>query len=424
MPGYPIVALGDYFRIKHGFAFKGEFFSESGDFILLSPGNFEAQGGLKLKGEKEKYYAGDIPPDFVLACGDLIVAMTDLTQAAPILGAPAVIPESGRFLHNQRLGKVVDLDLTRLDRDYLFFLFNLASVRAQIKASATGATVKHTAPDRIYSVRAPVPRDIGVQRCIAGILSTYDDLIENNTKRIKILEEMVRSLYREWFVNFRFPGRENVKLVNSSVGKIPDTWAVRELRAYGKVVTGKTPSKTNPENFGQDVPFIKLPDMHGQIFCLDTQEKLSRSGADGQAGKYLPPDSVCVSCIGSAGVVCIAAGQSQTNQQINSIIPASPHLREFLYITMTQLKDRLNRLGSSGATMTNVNKAKFSGIETVWPGEAVVEQFHRAAGPLFDTVCSLQTRNSLLRTTRDLLLPRLVSGEIEVPSLPSEPTAS
>jgi type I restriction enzyme S subunit len=97
------VRLGKYFRIKHGYAFKGEFFGERGPHILLTPGNFQEEGGLKLKGEKEKYYSGPVPGEFLLEGGDLVVAMTDLKQVAPILGSAAFIPESGLFLHNQRL---------------------------------------------------------------------------------------------------------------------------------------------------------------------------------------------------------------------------------------------------------------------------------------------------------------------------------
>jgi type I restriction enzyme S subunit len=112
---------------------------------------------------------------------------------------------SDRFLHNQRLGKIVNLDEANLDRGFLYYLFNSAKVRDQIKATATGATVKHTAPERIYAVEIELP-SLPIQRKIAAILSAYDDLIDNHTRRIAILEEMAQSLYREWFVHFRFPG--------------------------------------------------------------------------------------------------------------------------------------------------------------------------------------------------------------------------
>ena len=212
--------LGDVLEIKHGFAFKGEFFSNTGEFVLLTPGNFREEGGLRLKGKKEKHYTGEFPEEFLLRQGDLLVAMTDLTQNAPILGSPAFIPEDGRFLHNQRLGKIVNLKTNEVLPKFVFYLFNTASVRGHIKGSASGATVRHTSPSRIYDVPVELPL-LPVQRRIVGILSAYDELIENNQRRIQILETMARALYREWFVEFRFPGHDKISRVASPLGDIP-----------------------------------------------------------------------------------------------------------------------------------------------------------------------------------------------------------
>ena len=220
------VHLGKFFTIKHGWAFKGKYFAEEGKYILLTPGNFNPDGGIKLKGNKEKYYVGDFPDEFLLKHGDLLVVMTDLTQDAPILGSPAFVMEDGKFLHNQRLGKIQELDESKVIFPFLYYLFNSSNVRNQIKASATGATVKHTAPERIYDVEVSLP-PIAIQCKIAAVLGNYDDLIENNTRRIKILEEMAATIYREWFVEFRFPGHENVKMVESELGLIPQGWEVK-----------------------------------------------------------------------------------------------------------------------------------------------------------------------------------------------------
>jgi type I restriction enzyme S subunit len=222
--------LGEYFRIKHGYAFKGEFFTDSGQHILLTPGNFQAQGGLQERGEREKFYKGTFPPEFLLRAGDVLVVLTDLTQNAPILGSPAIIPTADAFLHNQRLGKIVGLDESRMSKLFLYYLLNLPDVRSQIRGSATGSTVRHTAPDRIYAVKVRVPPPL-IQFRIASILSAYDDLIENNTRRIKILEELAQMTYREWFVKFRFPGYEKVRMVESEFGPIPDGWTVEPLEA-------------------------------------------------------------------------------------------------------------------------------------------------------------------------------------------------
>jgi type I restriction enzyme, S subunit len=179
--------LGDLLEVKHGFAFKGEFFSNAGNHVLLTPGNFREEGGMQLKGKKEKYYTGAFPDEYLLRRGDLLVAMTDLTQDAPILGSPAFVPDDSRFLHNQRLGKVVNIKQDELAPKFLFYLLNTASVRGQIKGSASGATVRHTSPSRIYDVAIELP-PLQVQRRIAGILSAYDELIENSQRRIKVSE--------------------------------------------------------------------------------------------------------------------------------------------------------------------------------------------------------------------------------------------
>ena len=107
--GWHDIMLGDLIEIKHGFAFKGEFFSDEGHYILLTPGNCHASGGLKLKGTREKFYIGDFPKEYLLSAGDLLVVMTDLVNNAPILGGALIIPEDERFLHNQRMGFITQV---------------------------------------------------------------------------------------------------------------------------------------------------------------------------------------------------------------------------------------------------------------------------------------------------------------------------
>jgi type I restriction enzyme S subunit len=172
---------------------------------------------------------------------------------------------------------------------------------------------------RAFSIALqPLP----IQCKIAGVLSAYDDLIENNTRRIAILEAMAQAIYREWFVEFRFPGHEKIKFVDSTLGKIPEGWAAT-VGDFGKVTTGKTPTKTRPENFGGEIPFVKTPDMHGNLFCISTSEALSDEGVMSQPSQTVPPNSVCISCIGTVGAISITSATCQTNQQINTIIPHS-----------------------------------------------------------------------------------------------------
>ena len=149
------VSLGECIKIKHGFAFKSKYFSDSGEKVLLTPGNFFEKGGFRRRKEKDRYYAGDYPASFELAENDLIVAMTE--QGAGLLGSPAWIPGGETYLHNQRLGLIEVTDGSRLDKRFLYYLLNTRNVRAQINASATGTKVRHTAPERIYRVAVDIP---------------------------------------------------------------------------------------------------------------------------------------------------------------------------------------------------------------------------------------------------------------------------
>ncbi|GGR75258.1 hypothetical protein GCM10008959_40470 [Deinococcus seoulensis] len=252
------------------------------------------------------------------------------------------------------------------------------------------------------------------QRKIAAVLSAYDDLIENNTRRVRVLEDMARALYREWFVEYRFPGHEQAEFVEDEQGRRPKEWANVPLAHFGNFITGKTPSKTMPEYFGGDIPFIKIPDMNG-IFTLSASENLSVLGSAAQKKKLVPTESILVSCIGTVGKVTITAQPSQFNQQINAITPEKKHLG-FLYFLIESLKTDLEMIGLVGATMPNVSKGKLENMRVVDPGR-LADDFSDHVQPLLDSILNLTRRNANLRRTRDLLLPRLVSGELDVSGL-------
>jgi type I restriction enzyme S subunit len=330
----------------------------------------------------------------------------------------ALIPEGFRGCLGRRMA-LIRPNPEIVDVKYLFYYFFTDEWRSVIRSNMlSGSTVDRIPltgfPD--FPVRIP---PLPIQRRIAGILSAYDDLIENSQRRIKILEEMARRLYREWFVYFRFPGHEGCTFVESPLGEIPEGWEVIPIKHFGKVVTGKTPSKGNPGFFGNDMPFVKTPDMHGNIFILGTSESLSTTGARSQYNKTLPAGAICVSCIGTIGVVSITTEACQTNQQINSLIPLSEASREFLYLRLQDAKQTLENLGANGATMANVNKGKFEELQMACPPPDSLTSYHHLARPMFEDILMLARQIQNLRRTRDLLLPRLLSGQIDVEALPA-----
>ncbi len=167
--------------IKHGYAFEGEFFSNEGDYVLLTPGNFYEKGGYRDRGEKQKYYTGEIPRDYVLSKGDLLVAMTE--QAAGLLGSPIIVPESDKFLHNQRLGLVTKKPGVLWTNEFFFHVFNTQQVRKDIHASASGVKVRHTSPTKIGEVVVGFPTSIPEQSKIVSTLAA----LATETQRLESL---------------------------------------------------------------------------------------------------------------------------------------------------------------------------------------------------------------------------------------------
>jgi type I restriction enzyme, S subunit len=290
--------------------------------------------------------------------------------------------------------------------EFLYYFFLYKGRTGHLASLFTGSTIKHLPREKLALVEVPVPPH-STQDQIALVLSAYDDLIENNRRRIQLLEQAARLLYKEWFVHLRFPGHEHTQIIDG----VPDGWKVGTIGDLGEVITGKTPSKKKPENFGSDLPFIKTPDMHGNAIVVHTEESLSEEGAKTQANKTLPPRSILVSCIGTVGAVAFNASPAQTNQQINSIVPASDLVTYWAYFMAKELKPLLEGMGG-GATMANVNKSKFSGIKVVIPSKQLLNLFSDFAKPVFDQIENLTISNALLAKARDLLLPKLMNGEV------------
>lgn len=292
----------------------------------------------------------------------------------------------------------------------LYLFYDLSSryeeLRGGSDASSTRGSITTTALKKL-PFKYP---DLPTQQSIVDILFKYDSLIQNNNKRIKLLEQMAENLYKEWFVRFRFPGYENTEFENG----IPKGWVIKRLHQFGRIKTGKTPSKEDDNNYGDDIMFVKTPDMHNNIFVLSTDEYLSLEGHKSQPKKLLPENSIMVSCIGTGGVVAINAKPAHTNQQINSIILNDFEYIEWLYFVCKNLKETIEMFGATGSTMTNLSKGKFERLKIMTPPQKIIFKYHELVNGIFSEIKALLQCNVALVKQRDLLLPRLMSGKMEV----------
>ena len=291
---------------------------------------------------------------------------------------------------------------------FIFYILNSPEYYLLMQQIAGGAAQPKMGIYKVEAIEVCIP-SIFDQNRIVDILSRYDSLVENYQKQIKLLEEAAQRLYKEWFVDLRFPGHENTKIVDG----VPEGWEKNCIAELGTVITGKTPSTSKRENYGGSIPFITIPDMHSGIFPVSSQF-LSDIGANSQKGKFIPADSLMVSCIGTAGLVCISSRTCQTNQQINSLVLHDKRFLYFLYYAFLMLKEHLNNIGSNGATMTNVNKSKFESISLLIPTGNLISLYNDKAKPYFKNIRQLSSQIRHLTEARDRLLPKLMSGEIAV----------
>ena len=395
--------LGELIEIKHGFAFLGEYFADSGTHIVLTPGNFYDEGGFKSKGEKEKWYRGPFPSDYVLKKGDLIIAMTE--QAEGLLGSAAIVPEDDRYLHNQRLGLVRVRDSNLADTTFIYYLFNSAPVRQQIRGSASGTKIRHTAPSRISTVKVRTP-SLRLQKRIAGILSAYDDLIENCQRRIHILETMARDLYREWFVHFRFPGHEGHPRVASPLGEIPQGWEVRDLKEVAEVTYGFPFQSKLFNTEGKGLPVVRIRDVPtGRSATYTTEETLSRY--------HIADGHILVGMDGDFHMCIWSGGLALQNQRVARFESKSDMSNHHLFLALEEPIRHFNQ-AIVGTTVAHLGDMHIKTIRLLWPPENLRVRTRAVLEPLSRQIIGLKHKIQNLRQTRDLLLPRLLSGQIDL----------
>lgn len=403
--------LGDYIDILSGFAFKTKDFVDKGIPIIkiknISPPCVTLDDLTYVSNE-----VSEKQKKFILSYDDVLIAMTGshINHWASVVGRIARVKYYDKTLLNQRVGKITIKDSSEADINYIYYYLSQDTVKIELAAKAGGAANQaNISPAQIKGLSFPCP-DLAKQHKIGNILRAYDDLIENNQKQIKLLEEAAQRLYKEWFVDLHFPGYENVEIVDG----VPEGWTYKQVDEFGEVITGKTPSTSKTEYYDGSIPFVTIPDMHGNVFPLVTEKTLTKAGANTQRNKYLPVNSVIVSCIATVGLVNIAVKPCQTNQQINSVVLYDDNELYFFYESMKRIKTLLDGVGSNGATMTNVNKTKFSNIHVLYPTEDLVKRYNEFCKPIFDKILSLSKGILVSKQGRDRLLPKLMSGEIEV----------
>jgi len=314
-----------------------------------------------------------------------------------------------------------------LDFQFLFYnLLNLGNTK-RFDQYFTGATIKHLPGEKLAKVEVDIP-PLPVQRRIAGILSAYDDLIENSRRRIKILETMARALYREWFVQFRFPGHENHPRVASPLGETPEGWEAATFSQAANFENGdRGKNYPNGSDFvGDGIPFINAGHLvDGSVNLFDMNYIDETKFGQLRSGKIRNGDILF--CLrGSLGrtarTAILSVGAIASSLVI--IRPTKRTNETFLFYTLTdeigkQMVAELN----NGAAQPNVSVGSIQNYPLLLPPKNLLLDLERSIDPIWRQMELLRSRLSNFRKQRDLLLPRLLSGQIEVDKLP-DPVAA
>ena len=310
-----------------------------------------------------------------------------------------------------------------IDNNFLYYALTQDSFFEYVMKGSKGTKMPRGDKSQIMNFVIP-DLEIGEQIKIGKLLKSIDQKIQINDQINQELEAMAKTLYDYWFVKFDFPD-QNGKPYKSSGGKmvyhpelkreIPEGWGVETLRDFeSKIITGKTPSRANSDNFGGEIPFITIGDIRGNTFIYSTSESLTDLGASVQQNKYLPEGSLCVSCIATVGEIGFTTEWSHTNQQINSIVFEDKTHRYYLYFALKNYFENAKASAKTGNTFANMNKEDFSGIRIILPSKEIKNNFHEISEPYFAQIKCLQGQNRELTQLRDWLLPMLMNGQVKV----------
>ena len=427
------VRLGDLVKITHGWPFKSECFTEerAGRPIIVSIGNFQYTGGFRFESTTIKEYTADYPKEYELTPGDILLVMTCQTSGGEILGIPGRIPDDGNtYLHNQRMGKVVIKERKRIDPGFVYYLSLWSDFNRELCVSASGTKILHTAPVRIEAFEFNLP-PLAEQKAIAAVLGALDDKIELNRRMNATLEAMARALFQSWFVDFdpvraKLDGRKPIGLdettaalfpdsfQESSLGHTPKGWEVRSLDKTAHYLNGLALQKYPPGD-GLTLPVIKIAQLRkGDSVGAD------RCNTELPVNYIVQDGDVLFSWSGSLEVELWCGGPGALNQHLFKV--TSPEFPKWFYYLWTLCHLDEFRLIAAGkaTTMGHIQRGHLTAAKVLIPPRPLLDAMTRTMSPLIDQLIANRIQARTLATLRDTLLPKLLSGELQVADVASK----
>jgi len=293
--------------------------------------------------------------------------------------------------------------------EFLTYLLATSEYKKYMESLAVGAAQSKLAIYKIKKIKVSLP-SLPEQRRIASLLSSYDDLIETNNRRIALLEESARELYKEWFVRFRFPGYQHSKFVKG----LPVGWEEVPFRSRIDVLSGGTPSTTKEEYYANgQIPFYTPKDAPANIYCIDTLAMITEAGLAHCNSALFPKGTVIVTARGTVGKLAILQRPMAMNQSCFALQWNDGTTSSFLFFEVERIVEVLKK-AANGGVFDAINLNTFKMLSLQMAPSSILKEFEARVSPYMSALETLIVQNAELAAARDRLLPRLISGKIRV----------
>ena len=295
-----------------------------------------------------------------------------------------------------------------VDARFLYQILKSEYYRPYFKQYCTGSAQPQLPIKNFSQIYLNVP-DIKTQHRIADILSAYDDLIENNQKQIKLLEEAAQRLYKEWFVDLRFPGHENTKIVDG----VPEGWNICPFSSKVDIMSGGTPKTSIPDYYNGRIPFYTPKDSDGAFFAYKTQMNITEGGLKNCNSRLYPPKTVIITARGTVGKTTILAVPMAMNQSCYALKMKENDAPYYLFFALNNEIKALQTMANGGVFNTIIGKT-FDSINIQIPKDPLIYGFEETVRPFMEQIKNKLQANSKLVEARNRLLLKMMNGEVEV----------
>jgi type I restriction enzyme S subunit len=370
-----------------------------GSFPFIQTGNVK-HSNFYITNYTQTYSDKGLAQSKLWPPGTLCITIAANIADTAILTFPACFPDS-----------IIGFIPKRGIADVKFVKYCLDTYKQQMQLISQGTTQDNLSLEKLLSIRLMIPT-FATQQKIAAVLSAYDDLIENNKRRIALLEKMAEEIYREWFVRMRFPGHEKAKFEKG----VPEGWEQKPSNEVLDVLSGGTPKTDVPAYWDGHIPFFTPKDAADNFYVLNTEKNITEKGLRTCNSRLYKKDTIFITARGTVGKLVLANRDMAMNQSCYALLPKSGRDVYFYFVAIKTAISYIKGVSKSGV-FDNIIVDTFKVVPILMPTDELVKRFNELIRPLFQQTATLLQENEILVETRNRLLPRLISGKLSVENM-------